>query len=113
MRILALVPGGIGDQVLFFPTLTTLKKEYPNALIDVLVEPRSKAAYRVFPSVHEVLYFDYKDRNGLADYLNLLGIIRDREYDVALSLGRRWTVGFLLWLNGIAVRIIIKNVIIG
>lgn len=105
MRILSLVPGGIGDQILFFPTLEDLKNQYPDALIDVMVEPRSKGAYRVCPFVHEVLVFDYKDRNGLAEYLNLLGIIRDREYDVALALGQRWAVGLLLWLNGIPKRI--------
>lgn len=105
MRILALVPGGIGDQILFFPTLVDLKNAYPQAKIDVLVEPRSKAAYRVCSHVNEVLVFDYKNRNSLADYLNLLGIIRDREYEVALTLGQRWTVGFLLWLNGIPIRV--------
>lgn len=105
MRILALVPGEIGEQILFFPTLEDLKKQYPTATIDVLVEPRAKSAYRICPHVNEVFTFDYKDRNGLADYLNLLGVIRDREYDVALSLAQRWTVGLLLWLNGIPVRI--------
>ena len=105
MRILALVPGGIGDQILFFPTLEDLKRQYPQAAIDVIVEPRSKGAYRVCPYVSDVLMFDYKDRNGLADYLNLLGIIREREYDIALSLGQRWTVGLLLWLNGIPIRV--------
>ncbi|MEA5508845.1 glycosyltransferase family 9 protein [Crocosphaera sp. UHCC 0190] len=101
MRILALVPGEIGEQILFFPTLEDLKTQYPNAMIDVIVEPRAKAAYRVCPHVHEVLMFDYQDRNGLADYLNLLGMIRDREYDVAFTLDKRWTLGLLFWLNGI------------
>ncbi|NEO88068.1 MAG: glycosyltransferase family 9 protein [Spirulina sp. SIO3F2] len=105
MRILALVPGGIGDQVLFFPTLASLKAAYPEAKIDVLVEPRSKVAYRVCPSVHEVLLFDYKDNNGLADYLNLIGMLRDREYEAAVALGQRWSVGLLLWLNGIGKRV--------
>ncbi|AFY39709.1 glycosyl transferase family 9 [[Leptolyngbya] sp. PCC 7376] len=105
MRILALVPGGVGDQILFFPTLADLKDQYPEAMVDVLVEPRAKAAYRVCPTVHEVLTFDFKDRNGPADYLNVLGTIRDREYEIALSLGRRWIVGLLLWLNGIPTRI--------
>jgi ADP-heptose:LPS heptosyltransferase len=104
MKILCLVPGGIGDQLLFFPTLETLKQQYPQSSIDVIVEPRAKVAYRVCKFVHEVLIFDFKDRNGLADYLNLLGIIKDREYDIALTLGQRWTVGFLLWLNGIPTR---------
>jgi ADP-heptose:LPS heptosyltransferase len=105
MRILALVPGGIGDQLLFFPTLESLKTQYPQAAIDVIVEPRARSAYRVCPYVNEVLSFDFKDRNGLADYLNLLGIIRDREYEAALSVGRNWGIGLLLWLDGIPVRI--------
>jgi ADP-heptose:LPS heptosyltransferase len=105
MRILALVPGGIGDQILFFPTLDNLRGRYPEAEIDVVVEPRSTAAYRVSKSVNKVIPFDFKDSNGLADWGNLLGIIRDSEYDVAISLGRRLGVGFLLWLTGIPTRI--------
>ncbi|GAB1537372.1 hypothetical protein NUACC21_00120 [Scytonema sp. NUACC21] len=74
MRIVALVPGGIGDQILFFPTLDDLKLNLPQAEIDVVVEPRSKAAYRVSKSVHDVLAFDYKDRNSMADWGNTLSI---------------------------------------
>ncbi|MBW4560014.1 MAG: glycosyltransferase family 9 protein [Mojavia pulchra JT2-VF2] len=105
MRVVALVPGGIGDQILLFPTLDELKRYYPNAQIDVVVEPRSKAAYRVSKSVNEVLTFDYKDRNSLADWGNLVGAIRDREYDLAITVGQSWLVGLLLWLAGIPTRI--------
>lgn len=105
MRIVALVPGGIGDQILFFPTLDDLKRYYPNAQVDVVVEPRSKAAYRVSKSVNEVLAFDYKDRNSMADWGNLVGSIRDREYDIAIALGQSPLVGLLLWLTGIPTRI--------
>ncbi|MGB3188796.1 MAG: glycosyltransferase family 9 protein [Limnoraphis sp.] len=105
MRILALVPGGIGDQVLFFPTLDDLKQAYPQARISVVVEPRAKGAYRVCKSVSEVLAYDFKDRNSLADWGNFLGIVREREFDLVLSLGKRWTVGLLLWLTGIPQRV--------
>ena len=105
MRILALVPGGIGDQILFFPTLDDLKKSYPESQIDVIVEPRSKGAYRVCKSVQDVLAYDFKDANSLADWGNLLGIMRDREYEAVISLGQRWTVGLLLWLTGIPQRV--------
>ncbi|GAC1459240.1 MAG: hypothetical protein NVSMB70_04150 [Chamaesiphon sp.] len=105
MRILALVPGGIGDQILFFPTLDDLKRYYPEAQIDVTVEPRAKDAYRVCKSVHEVIPFDFKDRNGLADWVNLLGVIRDREYDIALCAARNSSISLLLWLTGIRIRI--------
>ena len=105
MRVLALVPGDIGNQILFFPTLETIKKQYPQAAIDVLIEPRSKKAYRVCKNVDDVLVFDFQDRNSFADYLNLLGIIRDREYDALISLKTSWRIKLLLWLNGIPVRI--------
>jgi ADP-heptose:LPS heptosyltransferase len=105
MRIVALVPGGIGDQILFFPALDDLKRAYPDGAIDVVVEPRAAAAYRVSKSVRDTILFDFKGRNSLADFGNLLGVLRDREYDIALSLGQRWTVGFLLWLTGIPARI--------
>ncbi len=105
MRVLALVPGEIGNQLLFFPTLETIKKQYPHAAIDVLVEPQSKKAYRVCKNVDDVLVFDFQDRNSFADYLNLLGTVRDREYDVLISLKTSWRIKLLLWLNGIPTRI--------
>lgn len=109
MRILALIPGGIGDQILFFPTIETLKHRYANAIIDVMVDPQAKTAYRLCPNVNEVLSFDFGDRQGLADYLNLLGKIRDREYDLAVTLDNSLILNFLLWLNGIPSRIGFEN----
>ena len=105
MRILALVPGGTGDQLLFFPTLDTLKQQYPNAEIDVVVEPRAMAAYRVCQSVNKVLKFDFNDRNSLADFGNLLGTIRDREYGAAIITQPIFSINILLWLSGIPMRI--------
>lgn len=105
MRIVALVPGGIGDQVLFFPTLDHLKQIYPNATIDVVVEPQSTTAYRVCKSVNETITFDFKANNSPADWANLLGVLRDRTYDLALSAAPGLGIRFLLWLTGIPVRI--------
>jgi ADP-heptose:LPS heptosyltransferase len=105
MRVVALVPGSIDNQILFFATLDDLKRYYPHSQIDVFVEPNSKAAYRISKSVHDVLTFDYKDRNSLADWGNFVGMIRDREYDVAIIVGQSWFVSFLMWLTGITMRI--------
>lgn len=105
MRIVALVPGGISDQILFFPTLDDLKQNYPEAEIDVVVQPKSVGAYRVCKSVKDVFAYDFTDRNSLADWGNILGTIRDREYDIAISLNQTWLSGLLLWLTGIPQRI--------
>ncbi|MBE9065539.1 glycosyltransferase family 9 protein [Leptolyngbya cf. ectocarpi LEGE 11479] len=105
MRVLALVPGGISDQLQFFPTLTTLKKNYPNAEIAIVVEPAAKSAYRVSRAVSELIPFDYQGQNSPSDWANLLGIIRDREFELALCASHRWEEGVLLWLSGIPTRI--------
>lgn len=105
MRVVALVPGGIGDQLLFFPTLDALKQSYPDTEIDVVVEPQAKAAYRVSKSVNDVLMFDFKDRNSPADWANLLGVLRDRDYEAVLSSSRGWGTKLLLWLTGIPTRV--------
>ncbi len=105
MRVVALVPGGIGDQILFFPTLDDLKRHYPDIQIDVCVEPRATAAYQISKSVSEILTFDYKDRNSLADWANLVGMLRDREYDVAIAAGQSLLINLLLWLAGIPIRV--------
>lgn len=105
MRIVALVPGGIGDQILFFATLDDLKRSLPNAQIDVITEPRSKAVYGLSKSINQVMVFDFQDRNSMADWGNLVGMIRDREYDAAIILGQSRLVNLILWLTGIPTRV--------
>jgi ADP-heptose:LPS heptosyltransferase len=85
--------------------LDDLKKAYPNAEIDVVVEPRAMGTYRVCKSVYRTISFDFQGRNSLADWGNLLGMIREREFDAAISLERSWMTGFLLWLTGIPSRL--------
>lgn len=106
MRILALIPGGISDQLLFFPALEAIKKTYPKAEIGVVAEPQAIAAYRVSKIVNTVIPFAFSaNNNSPSDWANLLGIIRDREYEVAITTRLKWSQGLLLWLSGVPTRI--------
>lgn len=105
MRILALVPGGISDQLLFFPALETIKKVYPDAEIGVVAEPQATAAYRVSKIVDTVVPFEFSGTNSPSDWANLLGVIRDREYEVVITTNTKWGTGLLLWLSGIPTRV--------
>jgi len=109
MRVLALVPGDISKQLLFFPTLESLKRSYPKAEFGVVVEPQAKSAYSVSRLVNDVIPFDYQAANSPADWANLLGILRDREFEVALCASPRWEEGVLLWLSGIPTRVADSN----
>ncbi|MEM8604269.1 MAG: glycosyltransferase family 9 protein [Cyanobacteria bacterium P01_H01_bin.121] len=105
MRILALVPGGIRDQILFFPTLDDLKHHYPQATIDVIAQPAAIGAYRISKTVRRAIPFDFSDRNSLADWGNFLGVIREQEYEAVITARVGWGVGLILWLSGIPTRI--------
>lgn len=104
-RVLAVIPGDIGRQLLFSSTLADLKQHYPQADIDVVVEPRAKSAYRVIQTVDKLIVFNFENRNGTADWGNLIGQMRDRRYDIGLTISRDWTAGLILWLVGIPRRI--------
>ena len=105
MRVLALVPGGISDQLLFFPTLEHIKQALPQAEIAVVTEPESVAAYRVSTLVKTVFPYTFKNRTSPADWANLLGTVRDREFEAVISATPKGALALLLWLSGIPTRI--------
>jgi len=105
MKIIALVPGSPEEQVFRFPMLDALKQAYPNAEIDVVVEPRAKGMYRLCKAVEDTIPFDFQANNSPADWANLLGILRDRYYDIGITLTQNGTSGLLLWLAGTPVRL--------
>ncbi len=104
-RLLALIPGGIGDQFLCFPMLESLQKQYPKAQIDVVVEPSAKPAYRVSRVVRQVLTYSFSGRTGPADWSNLVGSVREREYDALVTLDKKRFGGVLLWLMAVPKRV--------
>ncbi len=108
-RLLALIPGGIGDQLLCFPMLESLQQQYPHAQIDVVVEPDAKAAYRVSGIVNQILVYNFKGRNGPADWGNLIGWVREREYDALVCLDQGLFGGLLLWLMAVPKRVGFAN----
>ena len=105
MRVLALVPGGIERQLEFFPLLSQVKDRFASAEITVVAEPRAQPVYALSKAVKEVIPYSFGAPNSPADWANLLGILRDREFEVVITLTQSWSLGLLLWLSGIPTRI--------
>ncbi len=105
MRVLALVPGGIERQLEFLPVLHQIKEGLKGAEIAVVADPRVKPAYGLTPVATEIIPYNFQAANSPADWANLLGILRDREYEAVVTLTESWSLGLLLWLSGIPTRI--------
>lgn len=104
-RILLINFGGIGDEILFFPVIETLRYAYPHAYISILVEPRCHNLMDHHYFIDEVLTFDIKHRKSPGDLLDLLTLIRSNEADMVISSGGSSLVAPLLFLSGAEVRV--------
>lgn len=99
--------GGIGDEILFLPTIDSVKKEYPDSKITLALEPRSKSIKNLTNKIDEVICIDIK-ANGLKKYFNILKFIIStwfKGFDCVISSGKNPLVAIILFLTGIKERI--------
>ncbi|MEB3299540.1 MAG: glycosyltransferase family 9 protein [Candidatus Sericytochromatia bacterium] len=92
--------GGIGDVILAFPALQSLREAYPNARLTLLVEPRSQGVTQFNPVIDDVLVFAAKDRPTVVTFLRLVADLRRRRFDLAIASGRRVVMPLLMRLTG-------------
>ncbi|WP_194052186.1 glycosyltransferase family 9 protein [Nodosilinea sp. LEGE 06152] len=92
-------------QLSFFPVINQIKNSFENAEVSVVATPAAAAIYQLSKGVTEVVPYNFAAPNSPADWANLLGIVRDREFDVALTLTQSWSIALLLWLSGVPTRL--------
>ena len=105
MKLLAINFGGLGDEVLFLPTLKSIKLAHPSWKITLLTEPRGRAIKQLSSVIDENIVFDIKKQLKPKDYIDLILMIRKGQYDAVLSSGGSSRVSILLFLTGIPKRI--------
>ena len=103
-KILAINFGGIGDEILFLPALSSLKKEYPNVEITLALEPRSKSIKDLSNLVDDVMCIDVKSKNKYLALLNLLFKAMTGRFDMVFSSGANKLIPVLLFFTGIKYR---------
>lgn len=105
-KLLAINFGGLGDEVLFLPTLQSIKSQHASWRITLLTEPRGSAIAQISDLIDDNLTFDIKKRPlQPADYLTLLNMVRSGGYEIVVSSGSSPQVSALLFLSGIPRRV--------
>lgn len=106
-NILFINYGGIGDEILFLPTIDSVKKTYPNSKITLALEPRSKSIKNLSNNIDNVICVDIK-ASGIKKYCNILKLIIltwFKGFDCVISSGKSPLVAIILFLTGIKERI--------
>ncbi len=103
-KILLINFGGIGDEILFFPTIKSVKKIYPQAKIYLALEPRSRSAKHLCADVHKILCVNIKSKFKYFEILKFLIRIWLIGFDVVFSTGSSKIVSLLLFLTFIKER---------
>lgn len=98
-KILIVNFGGIGDEILFLPALSSLKKEFPQAEITLCLEPRSKSVKDLTDLIDNVICVDIK---GKHKYIELLKFVAKTflKFDMVFSSGANTLIPVLLFMTG-------------
>lgn len=104
-KILFINFGGLGDEILFLPTIISLKKEFPNSEITLALEPRSKGVLSLTNIIDNVLFADIKGNNKYIELFNLLRQIWNKKFDIVISSGSNKFISIFLFLTFIKTRV--------
>lgn len=81
MKILIIHTFGLGDMIMFTPTLQKLRELYPEAKVDFLIFQKITAEpIKKFPNLNKIYYTDF----NLKDIFNVLKEIRKNYYDLSI-----------------------------
>lgn len=98
-RILFINFGGLGDEILFLPSIISVKKEFPDAQITLALEPRSKGIADLTDIIDSTLFADIKGKQKYFELLKLLFKIWTKKFDIVISSGANKFISVFLYLT--------------
>jgi len=103
MRALFLIPGDGVDQLQSLPAVAATAKALGFA-IQVACPPEQAPIWKLLPAVEKVILFAYGNAT-LADWANLLGCVREPDFQVAVNLAPGRQMDLMLSMSHIPTRI--------
>jgi hypothetical protein len=104
MRVLVLSPGQLHDQLRRLPAIAAVGQQL-QASVQVACAPGVRAVWDLLPSLEKVIPFDFESNPTLADWANLLGNVREPDFQVCLNFSEGQQVNLMLSMSHIPTRI--------
>ena len=103
-KILFINFGGLGDEILFLPTILSVKQEFPNSEITLALENRSKGITNLTNVIDKTLFANIKGKNKYFELAKLLLKIWTEKFDIVISSGSNKFISIFLFLTFIKKR---------
>ena len=97
--------GGIGDQILFSPVLSAVRRAVPEARLTFVTEKRCAAVMGLLPQVDDTRFVVVRQGFRLMLFVELLLMLWQLKPDAVISSGTSPFIAILLWLSGARIRI--------
>ena len=104
MRVLALSPGSLEDQLDRLPALADICQKL-NASLQVACDPQQAAPWKLLPCLDKLLPFSFEANPTLADWANLLGCVREPDFQICINFAEGQQVNLMLSMSHIPTRI--------
>ena len=104
MRVLFLVPGAMEAQLQVLPAAAQVA-EALQAQIQVACAPSAASAWSLLPAVEKLIPFDFNASPTLADWANLLGNVREPDFQACINLASGRQVDLMLSMSHIPNRV--------
>lgn len=109
-RILVIKLRHHGDMLLITPLIQAIKRNYPDAQVDVLLYEETRPMLSANPDIHQIYGIDRRwKKQGVRYQLkmegNLLRTLRNQRYDLVLNLADQWRSAIISAFTGARQRI--------
>lgn len=111
-QILVIRLDAIGDFLMTTPALRSLRKRFPSARLDVLVQPGVEPVARGFPGVHDILTVPCqflmrggRRIDGIIGWLSILNELRHRKYDLVADFSGLFHTAAAAWVTSAPIRV--------
>ncbi|XP_073295711.1 photosynthetic NDH subunit of subcomplex B 1, chloroplastic-like [Primulina huaijiensis] len=85
-RCCCVISGGVYENLLFFPAIQLIKDRYPGVQVDIITSDRGKQTYEINKNVRWANEYDLDDDwPDPVEYTDMIGVIKNRYYDMILS----------------------------
>ena len=104
-KILVRSTNWIGDAVMTTPAVRTIRENFPESEIVMLVHPWVSDVFRYSPRVDRLIMYEKKGRHqGIKGMLQLAGELRQERFDCAILLQNAFEAALIALVAGIPVR---------